>query len=289
MMFLQKVVLAALSCACLSACNLINPAEPVPAYIYIPETTFTANYQTQGTSSARITDVWVFANDALVGAFELPALVPIIGSGSTKITISPGIMLNGISSTRAINNFFTNYTAIRNLIPARTDTLIPSLTYTTPINFAWLEDFDKVGISLLRSPTSASEVLRTNQAFEGTQAMLGVATQANRIWQAETSESFAIVRNKPNFLEINYKSNATLNIGAQILSGSVTQNIPYLSLKSSVDTLNKLIWKKIYVNLTPVVNAQPTNARYKIIFSTIHSESGARNDSVFIDNLKLVN
>jgi hypothetical protein len=263
----------------------------MPAYIYIPKVDFSTNYATQGTQSNKITDVWVFANDALVGAFELPAMVPVIASGNTRIVISAGVMINGVSNTRAINSLMNNYQATIDLQPSKIDTIQPSLTYATSTNFLWLEDFDNVGISLIRSATSANPVSRTPyKAFEGANCMAAITTLDNRIWQAETADDFAVKISGPTFLELNYRTTTTLNIGAMVINGGIPQTIPYLSLRSTIDTATQQsVWKKVYVNLSSVVKSQGANARFKVIFSNIHNATDPQTDSIFIDNLKLMN
>ena len=73
---------------CLASCNLINPDEEIPAYIEVKGFKTTSNYPTQGSASGKITDVWVFADGAYVGTYELPARFPILRSGKQKISFA---------------------------------------------------------------------------------------------------------------------------------------------------------------------------------------------------------
>jgi len=65
-------------------CNLINPTETLPSYIIIDEFSFTTNYSTEFSDSEKITEMWVFANDQVIGSFDLPAEVPILLEGMTE-------------------------------------------------------------------------------------------------------------------------------------------------------------------------------------------------------------
>lgn len=78
----------------------------MPSYLYIEKIGLNTQYE-QGTASHKITDAWVYVDETLIGAFELPATIPILTEGLKKITIRPGIKLNGISNTRAIYPYFT--------------------------------------------------------------------------------------------------------------------------------------------------------------------------------------
>jgi len=52
--------------------HLINPAEPIPSYIHIDKIDLTTDYSSQGTSSNKITDAWIYVDNELIGAFEMP-------------------------------------------------------------------------------------------------------------------------------------------------------------------------------------------------------------------------
>ena len=87
--------------ACLlAACNR---DMQVPAYLYVDRTLLTTNYAEQGTASANISDVWVTVDGTNRGVYELPALFPLLASGTTKVQLQAGIKKNGVSSIRRVN------------------------------------------------------------------------------------------------------------------------------------------------------------------------------------------
>lgn len=55
-----------------TSCDVINPTEDIPAYIYIADFQLNTN-PNQGTSSDKITDVWVSLNNDFLGVYPLPA------------------------------------------------------------------------------------------------------------------------------------------------------------------------------------------------------------------------
>jgi hypothetical protein len=64
-------------------------------------------------------------------------------------------------------------------------------------------------------------------------------------------------------------------------SNGQSAEIPFVGVNPSAT------WRKLYINLTPVVNAQPLNSTYKVIFFA-KKESTATVDTVLLDNIKIV-
>ena len=72
-------------------CDIINPDETIPAYIYIESIEVINNPDLQGKEGSlnnTIVDAWVSANGKLVGAFELPAVIPVLAEGDIEIFTS---------------------------------------------------------------------------------------------------------------------------------------------------------------------------------------------------------
>ncbi|NNE54949.1 MAG: hypothetical protein HKN32_02935, partial [Flavobacteriales bacterium] len=86
------------TCGLWMSCNLINPAEGVPAFVAVDEYTFETT-SVQGTSSEKFTEIWAFDQGTMMGAFELPASIPVLAEGSRDMSFFAGIKNNGISST----------------------------------------------------------------------------------------------------------------------------------------------------------------------------------------------
>ena len=108
--------------AFVSSCNIINPAEPVPAYLHVDSFSVKTDPLTQGSSSHRIVDAWVFVDGNIVGAFEMPVNVPVLSAGMHKVTVRPGILVNGIAATRSIYPFYSGYDTVMNLESAKINT-----------------------------------------------------------------------------------------------------------------------------------------------------------------------
>ncbi|MCB0638866.1 MAG: hypothetical protein KDC54_19695, partial [Lewinella sp.] len=63
--FLLSTLLA--GCCLLPACDLINPEEPIPAYLYVAPFALNTAPNIEGSNSAKITEGWVFVNGEFLG------------------------------------------------------------------------------------------------------------------------------------------------------------------------------------------------------------------------------
>ena len=126
----------------LSSCNLINPAEGVPAYLYIHNPSVVTNVVEEGAATQKISDAWVFLDDETYGVYQLPAWVPVLAEGSTEIKLLAGIKVNGSSANRQDYPFYSTHTLNVDLTAAQTDTVSPVFEYEANTIFALLEDFE---------------------------------------------------------------------------------------------------------------------------------------------------
>lgn len=106
---------------------------------------------------SKIVDAWVYTDNDLEGAFELPASFPVLKSGQSIIRIQPGIKLNGIAETRAPYPFFDTI-SIPASLTRENELELETLTasYKASTVFAWMEDFEDPSISM--DTTNRSDV-----------------------------------------------------------------------------------------------------------------------------------
>lgn len=266
-----------------------NDTDLVPSYLFIDQIGLTSSYD-QGTSSQKITDAWVYVDETLIGAFELPATVPILKDGLQKITIRPGIKLNGIANTRAIYPFYAdikrNITLVKDSVINVSDVVT---TYKTNVTFPWLEDFNFSGVTL--DTTSKSTVgidkinnpeLIFNQAGEiNTYSAFITMTENTDVFEAVSTEKFDFPGNGASiFLEMNYKINHELVVGVFYTASGIRVQRPLLILNKSDD------WNKVYVNLTVPKYDTPSAYDFQIFFGT--QKEGIEDALIYLDNLKLV-
>lgn len=270
-----------------SACNLLNPAEEIPAYIEIDSSYFSVNDPVkEGSASHKITDAWVYINNDLRGVYELPAKFPVLDKNDCDVTIRPGIKMNGIAATRVNYLLYKSYTTRLNLKPLQTYKITPQYTYADNLKFPFKEDFESSNSfeNYSASDTSIVRVSNPNLVFEGNFSGAIYLDTEKSYFKAK-----AVSANKyklPDsgrtvFLEMNYKCNNTFAIG--------------FGSQYNVDAIETLLiilnpspnWNKIYINFTEEASRNlNANEHYFYIESLLNP--GVDKAEIFIDNLKIV-
>ncbi|MFH0866835.1 MAG: hypothetical protein V1904_11620 [Bacteroidota bacterium] len=287
-MFLQRIALPLLTVVMMvlvNSCDIINPEEPVPSYIHIDKFNLSTTIE-QGSNSSRISDAWVYVDDQLIGAFELPATMPVLFEGVHKVMVKPGIKVNGIAGTRAIYPFYTYYSLDIILIPDSVITVNPSITYNAETVFIWKEAFEDGGISIETTPFSDTIIEKTlpnaPEVFEGNYSGIIHLDDNHTLFEGRSINSFDLPGgDTPVFLEMNYKTESEIYMG--LFANSSTQSDPV-----GILTLNKSsTWNKIYINLKNAINSSTSATDFQVFFH-IEKSSDVTNSVILLDNIKLV-
>ena len=246
-----------------------------------------------GAGWQKITDGWVYVNNELLGGFSLPATIPVLAEGESKVLIFPGVKENGLQSTPSVYPFMERYEVETVLTPAQTTTVQPATRYAGNVIFPWSVEraaFNSTSILLedRDSDTLSIFELTTNGAFEGRSVKLAVDTaHAENIIATEQLIDLPLTGAQPVWLEMHYKNDIPFELwllgsegNASELSSAVYQFVP---------TEN---WNKIYLNLTQFLLAL-NQEKYRLLFRVnlprddkgkITQNSG----TVFLDNLRVV-
>lgn len=276
-----------------SSCEFINPEEDLPAYIYIDPFTLTTNPGTQGSASAGITEAWLFLDGDFLGAYSLPATVPLLTDGSHTIRLEPGIRDNGISSTPEVYPFYETYETPVELTVGETDTLRPTTRYKTNAEFIFVENFERSDHLFLDVKVGAPDtrVDRIQQdAFEGNfsgtlslsldQPEVLIATSRRFVFPDEVVPTI--------YLEMNYKSEGLVGFG---IIGYDNQSPIDGEVLLSAGFRPSAEWNKIYFNLNRVF-ANRNFLEYQVVFqAAIPQEEGTyitENVRIWLDNIKLI-
>jgi hypothetical protein len=284
--FLQVCLLAVL----LSGCDNDKDSVLVPSYVTIDQFSITTDYG-QGTASHKISDAWVYVDETLIGAFELPARVPILTEGNQNITIRPGIKINGIASTRAIYPYLLPVTRQVRLVKDSAVSLSPINTrYRTNVTFPWLEGFELSGLTMDTTSKSTVALQRTSDpalvfsmpgesnSFSG----LIQLTSDTSIFEVVTRETYEFpAAGSEVFLEMNFKTTNSIVVGVFYKTNGMQVQRPLLVLNKSDE------WNKIYVNLTVPKYDTPGATEFRI-FIGAQTDQGNEQATILLDNLKLV-
>ncbi len=271
----------------LSGCVKNNPA---PIWLDIDKWTLNSNPNSSvnpGTLTQNFTDVWVYIDGNVIGVFELPCKIPVLVSGSCKVTLYPAIRNNGISATKKIYPFVEPFENTMNLVEGETYSINPVTRYYSETKF-WVEDFENSTIKITPDPISNATLNVENNSSVGAWGYYGhiALTSSDSLWVGLSTDVMYLPKSGAEvYLEVNYKNSNSLLTG--IISypngGSGTDN-PNISMNSQGSNAT---WKKIYIDLKDIVSNTPTSAYYKPYFRAL-LDSGLSSGDVYIDNIKVV-
>lgn len=292
----------------LFSCKKFKGSQEIPAYLRVEPWTFTTTYDVEGAATHAITDAWVYVDGNLHGCFEMKVhedgtyvQVPLLEDGAHKLHIYPGIKMNGIASTRVAYPFYKPYIVDVALTQGEISTISPSTKYYSTddgaVTFKWMEDFEdvnniqlfpdttysRVGITQIShrtDPNAWLDPIDTLNHYHSGQIHIGDTLRRFRITSSEisglpSSGEFYVL------LEMDYKCSAEMLTGMFLKSGQqgiLDKELIYL--KTAND------WKKVYINLTPILK-ENTDIEYIKFYMMGSVEEGASAD-YYYDNLKLI-
>lgn len=292
----------------IGSCQKFEGDQTVPAYIRIDSISLVTDYEEEGAPTHNITDAWVYINNQAIGAYELPAVFPVLEKGLTEVRIDPGIKLNGIAALRTVYPFYRPIVQDVMLVEGEEvnlgqDTLftgdeaIPytiTTSYYDNLEFVWMEDFEDPSLSLDSTSKSLTDITRTEPANNPEAFLSSYSKYSGLMILTEDDYIIDVATNVGNedgfvlpqvgqsvFLEVDYKNNNYFTAGfyARTLSQIIQQ--PVLNMNPTDE------WKKIYVNLTPGVSSISNAVDFNVFFGSI-KESGVDEPRILIDNVKLI-
>lgn len=258
-----------------TGCNLINPEEPLPTYMVIPDIDLTTNYLAEGSASHKIVDAWVYVDNNPIGVFALPARFPVIAESGT-LQVVPGILERGISNTREPYPFYESFVTDYTYAPATDDTIFPSISYKENTIFPLKEDFESGNeFSGMTVTSIASEV------YEGDKSGVARLDATN-----DTLLAFSTAYELPGggtrvYLELDYRNDIAFNILLQANQVQGNTTLEYLITANPQQD-----WNKMYVDVTNITSGLNAN-NYQIVFATTLPDSIAT-ANLYWDNVKIV-
>lgn len=268
----------------------------VPVYIEIPEFENPTNYNQEGTGAQDFTTAWLQVNGEYVGAYEVPATVPVIASGNSEINIHPGVNLNGQSSFRFWYSEFNPYTENIDLVPGATYSMntsgsgLATVTYKDNSVIELVEDFEGTGINLEPSGLSDTVMFRTNDPNDLFQSGIAgepqdfsgkMVIRPQGLGEVSTIAQFDLPKFGANvMLEIHYKADISFTVGLYVDKPTQVVQTPVVTVFPSEE------WNKMYINLVTEVSAYPNANGFKIFFGALNPYDSDR--EVLLDNIKIV-
>jgi len=276
----------------LASCDKFEGDQTVPAYLQIDTIRLSVPDPAFGSATSNITDAWVYVDDEPIGCYELPVVIPVLKTGKHQVTIGPGIKLSTQSGLRAQYSFYEP------VIMQNVRLTIDSLTIIQPVThyfdnttFAFIEDFEdgsSVFKRTVKSDTVIAFVANTQATdFYGTSNGLICLTAEKDLYEGMTNYGETLGYDFPSggqpvFMELDYNSNNSLNIGILIRRTSEL-------IQTSILVLNPTggKWKKAYVNFSSIV-LDYASAEYFNFFLGAVIDDGVDTAMIRLDNIKLV-
>jgi len=263
---------------------MINPTEGVPTYIQIDSVQVNhTDLAKHGSVNHKITDVWVYYQRQLLGAFELPAKIPVLATGKGQLQVVAGIWDNGLSGTRAKYPFYTVDTFTFNANPTNTIKHIPKFNYRTTEDVItyFIENFEQGNTFVRRfGDSSFARTKDPTEVFEDEwSGKIDLHDTINYV-EIITSKEFFLPINREAYLELNYKSDIDFTVRTEIYHLGNYYNFDIIGLKAKQE------WTKVYLNLTGFsATYQGGKSKYVIQALLPTNKSSAK---VLIDNFKII-
>lgn len=269
-----------------AGCGKLRDAE-VPHRIHVPRIDVVLEAG-EGSESARVEEVWVYTPTDVLGAFPLPADIPVLAGeeGSpVELTFSAGIRANGIAATRKPYPPYEVIRQVVDLTPGGSDTLAFEVGYADGFEVLFVEDFETAN-RFAESSTSTSEVIRTtaaDQVFEGMgSGRAELHASAAVVWAQTNEQQYPLNPTGSCWLEFDYACTQNFAIGLNPQNLIQDNPTPILVLNDSDGE-----WKKIYLDLGPVVRSETSAAWFEVTLEAVWD--GSADTTYFaVDNLKIV-
>lgn len=280
------------------SCRKFEGDLQLPSYLRIDSIQVNTDPDLQGSPSENITTAFIYVDDQIVGIYELPTVAPILAEGTHKVRIDAGINMNGSKSYRVYYPFYKaiiqdiDFTSL-DTIDLNGSQYISNTSYWDNTQFLWMVDFEDPSYNLDSIQTSTVDIERTpkddpeayleyNSHYSGVIKLTADKSLFYIASNAESGEGFKLERlqNIPIFLEVNFKCTNVFTFGV-FANGSSVEPKDVLVFNETAE------WKKIYINLKPVVDASVNAVDFNMYFKGVHY-TGADTTYIYLDNIKLI-
>lgn len=268
----------------------------IPSYLYINkfklETVNTPTFQ--GDTSSDILDVWLYQNGEFIGSYGLPTYIPIIEKSKKNLTLRGGVKRSGQDDQRLQYQLYDDYNITVELKELANDTIKPVVKYLTNCKFPIVQDFDgSLSFFSIYNAKAGDTVtfVNDNTAWKlgNNSAKINFSDSTSKIDYISKELSNLPANNIPLFLEVDYNSKNTFDIGLNVIyTNGESRAYSVYSPNSSGGS-----WKKAYVDLATEVGSEiaqrGTGTKFQIFFRVQrNAQSGLDDTQLLLDNIKLI-
>lgn len=263
-----------------------NKEEALPAYVRVEP--FAVD-EPGGAKMHRFTEGWFYAGGDYLGAYTLPADIPVLAEGDQEILVFPGVKENGINATPNIYPLMNWHIETKNLRRGAVTEVQPRVKYDSRAKFAWgveqgsFDGSSNVGVDNLDDDNALNYTFATADGFDGRYLLMQVDTAHPAMQIAFEPVTLPFDGGRQVWMELHYRNNMSMQlllIGLK--SGQPTQSIPVFVFNSKPE------WNKIYINLTDFLSANPYDS-YRLFFQLLNTDpTGKTKGHAHLDNVRLV-
>lgn len=270
-----------------NSCDIINPPEATPSFLQIDSISVNSNYLTSGSGSSNITEAWIFVDGQHLGVHDLPLNIPILNEGKHQLSILAGIKRNGLSSKRVDYPFYTSFESEVTFSPEDTLMLSPTIEYRENLN-VWTEDFEDPGIKFVTNSASDTNFVITKEdgeVFEGNASGKVEFGEGVYNFVVRTDEQFQFPRGQPVFVEVDYNTTEVFEVGivVNLTNETTTSTVGFVKASNHQGSRE---WRKIYFDLSEVINQNSQATSYEVFFAASGNDSG--DSEIIFDNIKII-
>lgn len=291
---MRKLLFFSILALAMAACT--DEKEPIPAYVKVNPFVVNAD---GGATWQKVSDGWFRINKTVqgefLGAYTLPASVPVLSEGETEIVILPGVKENGIVSTPGLYPFLLPFKTKVNLKPGEETTVTPTTAYDPTTKFIWSlskSSFDGGTITLENLDSDAKlNFAYSNDGFDGRCVLMQVDT-GHLVMEIATDKVLLPARaDRPTWIELHHRNDIpfTLSIWGYEKDGTQSGRFTVFGFNPSKNDA----WNKIYLNITDLTANNPKDT-YRVVVTAalpLDFQTGKYQQikgNVRLDNLRIL-
>ncbi len=265
-----------------SSCGIFDGSDATENFIHFKRPNHITTLG-QGSNEHRIKDLWVTMDQQDLGVWPINSTVPFLPElDPATIRVNAGVRNNGAFTSSITYPFYETVILEKNFVDNEVDTITLDFRYKDVTKFSFIEDFE--GNHLFTKdedddPESQVDI----QEIDGSKVAVLNVKPDHEIVDVSTSIAYFDVVGTNNFvfLELEYKAETTFTVGVNAVSSTGEEAfVPFIFLVESNE------WNKVYLNLSETVQLQ--NVESFRVRLTLQSSSATADETVYIDNIKLL-
>lgn len=285
-----------------SGCEIINPAEEVPAYLSFRDARVVLDENTGFSSTVSLKDIWFYHSGFLQGIYpinsaedpEATLTIPYINIPDTSFYIKGGITETGLSNFRLPYPFWEDLFFFASQGPGDTTIIEPRFHYIDPTEYTIeaSEDFEGISFGLTpfnRSLTNADSttLVRDPDAFMGDWSGRVDFGPDNRYFEVINANPFTLNRSDDIYAEITYRNTVDFQVGLVYLGAGG------LFIEEIVTVTPRGSWNTIYVHLIEqvreIINNNGEFTQFWLWIFADGDADGNENDGyIYLDNVRVI-